>query len=152
MPLTVSSQLSYFKQKLEYNLEQVATAFKYARYFNPLCPSSVDANHLKSLYFLNDQLEDTRASLIPRKSGVGYLKQIVWWRKYTNELPHWSTACKLALLWCCHPLQQWSIFFTPPHSYNHWKKLKHPLCYNIITGSDADCELILIFVQHCVFF
>ena len=32
-----------------------------------------------------------------------------------------------------------------PH---HWKKqLKHPLCYNIITGSDADFELfVFLFV------
>ena len=33
---------------------------------------------------------------------------------------------------------------------HHWKKrLKHPLCYNIITGSDADFELVDYSVALC---
>ncbi len=103
----IEPAIVYFKQKFEGDLKPIVTAFKYARYFDPakvseLCPSSADIDQLKAFPFLNNKLEDLKVELpiyMAKADGVSpTIDKLEWWKKHSNELPHWSAACKLVLL------------------------------------------------------
>ena len=58
----INPAIAYYKQKFEGDLKPIVTAFKYARYFDPvkvseLCPCSADIEQLKAFPFLNDRLK-----------------------------------------------------------------------------------------------
>ena len=103
----IKPAIVHFKQKFEGDLKPIVTGFKYARYFDPakvseLCPSSADIDQLKAFPFLNDKLEDLKVELpiyMAKADGVSpTIDKLEWWKKHSNELPHWSAACKLVLL------------------------------------------------------
>ena len=67
-----------------------------------LCPCFADINQLKAFPFLNDRLEDLNVELpsyLTKADGVSpEIDKLEWWKKHSNELPHLSAVCKLALL------------------------------------------------------
>lgn len=105
----VKPAITYFKQKFECDLKPIVTAFKYARYFDPtkiteLKPCSADVDNLKAFPFLSDRIQDLKRELptylakVDGVVGVSSEVGIEWWKKYADELPHWSAAFQLILL------------------------------------------------------
>ena len=93
--------ITYFKQKFECDLKPIVTAFKYAIYFDPmkitgLKPCSTDVDNLKAFPFLSDRIEDLKRELPSYLAKVdddySEVDKQEWWKKYANQLPHWSAA------------------------------------------------------------
>ena len=64
----IKPAITYFKQKFECDLKPIVTAFKYARYFDPmkiteLKPCSTDVDNLKAFPFLSDRIEELKREL-----------------------------------------------------------------------------------------
>lgn len=105
----VQPAYDYFEEKFSNDLAVTLSAFKYACYFDPvkigeLKPSAADLDNLKVFTFLagDGQIDGLKAEL-PRymalADGVStVVNKIEWWRNHTEELPKWSSACKLILL------------------------------------------------------
>ena len=105
----VQPAYDYFEEKFSNDLTVTLSAFKYACYFDPvkigeLKPSAADLDNLKVFKFLagDGQIDGLKAEL-PRymalADGVStVVNKIEWWRNHTEELPKWSSACKLILL------------------------------------------------------
>ena len=62
-----------------------------------------------------------------------------WWSHHENELPNWSKACKMSLLFQPSSAAAERVLYFRIHLINnntlHWKIiLRHLLCYSTITG------------------
>ena len=57
---------------------------------------------MKAFPFLSDPIEDFKRELpsyLAKVDDVSFeVDKLEWWKKYTNQFPHWSAACKLILL------------------------------------------------------
>lgn len=107
----VKPAYEYFERKFDHDegLQRAVSLFKYARYFDPvkigeLKPSCNDIDNLRVFPMLdNDAALDALKKELPRymaiADGVSVLvKKTDWWKTHENELPNWSTACRMALL------------------------------------------------------
>ena len=105
----VQPAYNYFEEKFSNDLDVTLSVFKYACYFDPvkigeLEPSAADLDNLKVFTFLagDGQIDGLKTEL-PRymalAEGVStVVNKIEWWQNHTDELPKWSSACKLILL------------------------------------------------------
>ena len=107
---TVYNQgMTTLRKSLAMTLEAL-TAFQYACYFDPvkiaeLKPSAADLDNLRAFPFLNsaDGSIDGLKAELPRymalANGVSsVVNKTEWWRNHAEQLPKWSSTCKLLLL------------------------------------------------------
>jgi len=109
----IKPAVEYFKLKFETEVQQVLSAFKSVRLFNPMKvndmhPSAADVDILKSFEFLDqtvDQLKGELPAYLVAADGVSQEADLLeWWGYHSTALPYWSNACKKVILY--RPLQQ----------------------------------------------
>ena len=65
-------------------------------------PTTAAVDELKAFPFLSDKLENLKIELPTYMAAVEDVSNTIdiieWWRDNEHKLPHWSAACKRALL------------------------------------------------------
>lgn len=101
---------SYFKEKMDNDLQPLVQAFKAARYLSPskvneLKPTATDIGSFAAFPFLNTELLDGLKQELPEYLAAAedvsdQVDILEWWRAQErhNAMPHWTHTCKLILL------------------------------------------------------
>lgn len=104
----VVNATSYFRDKFDNNLKLAMSAFKSARYFDPmkaheLQPSCTDIDNLKLLPFFDNGVIIGLKSELPQylaavEDVCADTDKLHWWKCHESDFPFWSNACKTILL------------------------------------------------------
>ena len=105
----VKPAFDYFNCKFGTDLEKAVSAFKYARFFDPvkiveIKPSASDIGRLRIFPFLDsDSIIDGLKVELPKYLATAEdispeIDRLEWWKKHECDLPYWSQACKNVLL------------------------------------------------------
>ena len=105
----VKPAFDYFNSKFGTDLKKAVSAFKYARFFDPvkiveIKPSASDIERLRIFPFLDsDSIIDALKVELPKYLATAEdisseIDRLEWWKKHECDLPHWSQACKNVLL------------------------------------------------------
>ncbi len=98
----------YFESKFGNDLQLAVSAFKYARYFDPvkineLKPTSDDIDNLQVLPCLSVEKIAQLKQELPLYMGItdgisADVNKLEWWKNHEIDLPKWSNACRSVLL------------------------------------------------------
>ena len=119
----------YFESKFEGDLKPVLLLFKAARYFDPckaieLRPTSCDVDSLRAFRCLDqDSIIDGLKSELPQYMAKAEdvaltISRTDWWSHHENELPNWSKACKMSLLFQPSSAEAERVFSLLQNSFN----------------------------------
>ena len=125
----VKPSFDYFNSKFGTGLEKVVSAFKYARFFDPvniveIKPSAGDIERLRIFPFLDsdsiiDGLKVELPQYLARAEDISpEIDRLEWWKKHECDLPHWSQDmqecfARAAIFCCCRT----SVFNTISSSF-----------------------------------
>ena len=119
----------YFESKFEGDLKPALLLFKAARYFDPckaieLTPTSCDVDSLRAFPCLDqDSIIDGLKSELPQYMAKAEdvaltISRTDWWSHHESELPNWSKACKMSLLFQPSSAAAERVFSLLQNSFN----------------------------------
>ena len=119
----------YFESKFQGDLKQAVQLFKAARYFDPckaieLKPTCCDLDALRAFPCLDeDAIIDGLKSELPQYMASSEdvsptVSRTDWWSCHESELPNWSKAAKLSLLFQPSSAAAEKVFSLLQNSFN----------------------------------